>query len=46
MRLDEKALQQLFLDARTYRDWQPRDVPDSLLEEVVHLDTWEVPYRP
>ncbi len=37
MRLDEKALQQLFLDARTYRAWQPRDVPDSLLEEVVNL---------
>jgi 3-hydroxypropanoate dehydrogenase len=37
MRLDEKALQQLFLEARTYRAWQPRDVPDSLLEEVVNL---------
>jgi 3-hydroxypropanoate dehydrogenase len=37
MRLDEKALQQLFLDARTHRAWHPRDVPDSLLEEVVNL---------
>src|SRR5262245_39817626 len=37
MRLDDKALQQLFLEARTLRAWQPRDVPDSLLREVVDL---------
>ena len=37
MRLDDKALQQLFLDARTLRAWQPREVPDSLLREVVDL---------
>lgn len=37
MRLDERALQQLFLEARTHRSWQPRDVPDSLIEEVVNL---------
>jgi 3-hydroxypropanoate dehydrogenase len=37
MRLDEQALRQLFLDARTLRTWQPREVPDSLLREVVDL---------
>ena len=37
MRLDDAALRQLFLDARTLRRWQPREVPDSLLREVVDL---------
>jgi 3-hydroxypropanoate dehydrogenase len=37
MRLDDKALQQLFLDARTLRAWQLREVPDGLLREVVDL---------
>src|SRR5262245_9989315 len=37
MRLDEQALRQLFLDARTLRAWQPREVPDGLLREVVDL---------
>ena len=37
MRLDEKALQQLFLEARTHRAWLPREVPDGLLAEVVDL---------
>ena len=36
-RLDEAALKQLFLDARTLRAWQQRDVPDSVLREVVDL---------
>ncbi len=36
-RLDEAALKQLFLDARTHRAWQPRDVPDALLKEIVDL---------
>lgn len=36
-RLDDAALRQLFLDARTHRAWQPRDVPDSLLRELVDL---------
>ena len=36
-RLDEAALKQLFLDARTLRAWQPRDVPDSVLKEIVDL---------
>jgi 3-hydroxypropanoate dehydrogenase len=37
MRLDDNALQRLFLDARTLRVWQPREIPDSLLREVVDL---------
>jgi 3-hydroxypropanoate dehydrogenase len=37
MRLDEPALRQLFLDARTLRAWQRREVPDGLLREVVDL---------
>ncbi|MBX9591455.1 MAG: malonic semialdehyde reductase [Hyphomonadaceae bacterium] len=36
-RLDDAALKQLFLDARTYRAWQPREVPDSLLKELFDL---------
>ena len=37
MRLDERALKQLFLEAKTNRAWQPKDVPDSLLKEVVDV---------
>jgi 3-hydroxypropanoate dehydrogenase len=37
MRLDDTALRQLFLEARTLRAWQPREVPDSLLRELVDL---------
>jgi 3-hydroxypropanoate dehydrogenase len=37
MRLDDQALRQIFLDARTLRAWQPREVPDSLLQEIVEL---------
>jgi 3-hydroxypropanoate dehydrogenase len=36
-RLDDAALKQLFLEARTHRAWQPRDVPDSLLKELFDL---------
>ena len=36
-RLDDAALRQLFLEARTHRAWQPRDIPDSLLRELVDL---------
>jgi len=36
-RMDDAALKQLFLEARTHRAWQPRDVPDSLLKELVDL---------
>jgi 3-hydroxypropanoate dehydrogenase len=37
MRLDDKALQQLFLGARTHRAWLPREVPDAVLKELVDL---------
>ena len=37
MRLDDKVLQQLFLAARTHRAWLPREVPDSVLMELVDL---------
>ena len=37
MRLDDAALQQLFLAARTHRSWLPREVPDSTLRELVAL---------
>ena len=37
MRLDEQALRQLFVDARTLRVWQSREVSDSLLRELVDL---------
>ena len=36
-RVDDQALRQLFLEARTLRAWQPREVPDSLLQEIVAL---------
>jgi 3-hydroxypropanoate dehydrogenase len=36
-RIDEAALRQLFLEARTHNAWQPRDVPDGLLREIVDL---------
>ncbi len=36
-RLDDAALKQLFLDARTHRAWQPREIPDSVLREIVDL---------
>ena len=35
--LDEATLKQLFLEARTHNVWQPREVPDSLLRELVDL---------
>jgi 3-hydroxypropanoate dehydrogenase len=37
MRLDDKVLQQLFLAARTHRAWLLREVPDSVLHELVDL---------
>jgi 3-hydroxypropanoate dehydrogenase len=36
-RLDAGALNQLFLDARTHRAWQQREVPDNVLKELVDL---------
>jgi 3-hydroxypropanoate dehydrogenase len=35
MRLDETVLKRLFLDARTNRAWQAKEVPESLLKEIV-----------
>jgi 3-hydroxypropanoate dehydrogenase len=37
MRLGDTVLKQLFLEARTHRAWQTREVPDSLLKDVVDL---------
>jgi 3-hydroxypropanoate dehydrogenase len=36
-RLDSNALNQLFLEARTHNAWQARDIPDSVLKELVDL---------
>ena len=36
-RLDPAAIKQLFLDARTQNKWQAKDVPDSLLKELVDV---------
>jgi 3-hydroxypropanoate dehydrogenase len=35
--VDDHVLNQLFLEARTFRAWQQRDVPDELLKELVAL---------
>jgi 3-hydroxypropanoate dehydrogenase len=35
--IDDAALRQIFLDARTANKWQDRDVPDTLLHAVVDL---------
>jgi 3-hydroxypropanoate dehydrogenase len=35
--LDDKALDQLFREARTQNRWQDRPVPDSKLEEIYNL---------
>lgn len=39
-RLDAAALSQLFFDARSHNSWQPREVPDSLLMELVDTMKW------
>jgi 3-hydroxypropanoate dehydrogenase len=36
-RLDPAALKQLFLEARTQNKWQAKDVPESLLKELVDV---------
>jgi 3-hydroxypropanoate dehydrogenase len=36
-KLPDASLDQLFRDARTYNAWQDRDVPDSLLHELIDL---------
>lgn len=35
--IDDAALAQLFLDARTHNKWQQKDVPDSLLVQLVDV---------
>src|SRR5262245_37229753 len=37
MRLGDTVLKQLFLEARTHRAWLPKEVPDSLLTELVDI---------
>lgn len=37
MKLNEQALNQLFIEARTHKAWQAKEVPDSLLKEVYDL---------
>ena len=39
-RLDDSALRQLFLEARTHRAWLPIEVPDALLLELVDVMKW------
>jgi len=39
-RLDDGALRQLFLEARTHRAWLPIEVPDALLRDLVELMKW------
>ncbi|HEU0062532.1 MAG TPA: malonic semialdehyde reductase [Hyphomicrobiaceae bacterium] len=39
-RLDDSALGQLFLEARTHRAWLPIEVPDAVLVELVDLMKW------
>jgi 3-hydroxypropanoate dehydrogenase len=40
MELDERALAQLFTEARTHHQWQPREVPDELLRRLYDLLKW------
>ncbi len=35
--IDEAALRQLFLDARTHNKWQSKEVPDELLHRLVDV---------
>lgn len=39
-RLDDSALARMLREARTYRAWQAKDVPDTLLEELTRLTLW------
>jgi 3-hydroxypropanoate dehydrogenase len=39
-KIDSKALDQLFFNARTHNAWQAKDVPDALLKELVDLMKW------
>src|SRR5262245_53452967 len=35
--IEPSALRQIFLDARTHSAWQPAEVPDSVLRELVDI---------
>jgi 3-hydroxypropanoate dehydrogenase len=35
--VDDAALRRAFLDARTQNAWQPKDVPDSLLRQLIDI---------
>ena len=37
MRLGDTVLKQLFLEARTNRAWLPKEVPESVLKEIVEV---------
>jgi 3-hydroxypropanoate dehydrogenase len=39
-RLDSAAVRQLFHDARTHNGWLPREVPDTLLRDLVEITRW------
>ena len=39
-KVDEKALDSLFREARTYTKWQPRPVSDETLRELYELLKW------
>ncbi len=36
-RIDDQALAQIFLEARSHNAWQDRDVPDEVLKEIVEI---------
>ena len=38
--IDEKAIKQLFSEARTYTAWQPKDVSDETLREIYEMMKW------
>lgn len=38
--LDDRALDQLFREARTHNAWQKKDVPDALLQQLYDLVKW------
>jgi nitroreductase len=40
MTLDAAALDQLFRTARSHSGWQPREVPDDLLQQLYELTKW------
>jgi 3-hydroxypropanoate dehydrogenase len=39
-RIDEKALEQLFTQARTHNGWLDKEVPDSLLRDALNIAIW------